>query len=372
MKKKLIVLFFSVAVLFVFTACSSNSVAEVNGEKISKDEYKEYVNYLLISYDSMYASLGGLSPEMLQYFDIENTAINTLVTMEEAKQACAKVKCTPTEDEIQSYVYENLGVTEKADYQTAISQVETNYGLSEDTTVKVIASNLYKEKLEDYLEKKQDITFSEKEAKALYKEDPESYDNRTVSYILIQPDDTDATTDDSGNTVYTDEAWAAAKEEAKEVIAKLDDGGDFAELAKEYSDDSSTASDGGSIAESFTRSESSYVEEFTDAAFELTKVGAYTEKPVKSSSFGYFIILCDGLQDKDNDYDNLIASIVEDNLDTLKSDAYEEYISDFHEKSDVVYYYGDNADGTAATDESEDAATDSDTTTDSDTATEGE
>lgn len=357
MKKKLIVLFLSLALLFTFTACDSNTVAEVNGEKIAKDEYKEYVNYLLISYDSMYSSLGGLSPEMLQYFDIENTAINTLVTMEESKQACAKLNCMPTKDEIQSYVYENLGVTKKADYKTALSQIETNYGMSKETAVKVIASSLYKEKIEDYLEKEQKITFSEEEAAALYEEDPETYDNRTVSYILIQPDDTDATTDDSGNKVYTDEAWDAAKAEAQEVITKLDDGGDFAELAKEHSDDSSTAESGGSISEPFTKAESSYVEEFTEAAFALTKAGEYTEEPVKSSSFGYFIILCDGLQDKDNEFDDLVASIAKDNLATLKSDAYEEYISDFHEESDVVYYYGDHAGKEAESDTSGDDGT---------------
>ncbi len=357
MKKKLIVLFLSLALLFTFTACDSSTVAEVNGEKISKDEYQEYVNYLLISYDSMYSSLGGLSPEMLQYFDIENTAIDTLVTMEEAKQACAKLNCTPTKDEIQSYVYENLGVTKKADYKTTLSQIETNYGLSEETAVKIIASGLYKEKIENYLEKEQKITFSEEEAAALYEKDPETYDNRTVSYILIQPDDTDATTDDSGNTTYTDDAWAAAKAEANEVISKLDGGGDFAELAKEHSDDSSTASSGGSISEPFTKAESSYVEEFTEAAFALTKVGEYTQKPVKSSSFGYFIILCDGLQDKDNEYDDLIASIAKSNLETLKSDAYEEYISDFHEESDVVYYYGDHAGKEAESDTSGDDST---------------
>lgn len=343
MKKKLIVLFLSLALLFTFTACESDTVAEVNGVKIAKGEYQEYVNYLLISYDSMYSSLGGLSPEMLQYFDIENTAINTLVTMEEAKQACAKLNCLPTDKEIQEYVYENLGVTKKADYKTALSQIETNYGLSEETTVKVIASNLYKEKIEDYLAKEQKLAFSQEEAAALYEEDPETYDNRTVSYILIQPDDTDATADDGGNMTYTDEAWEAAKAEAKEVIGKLDDGGDFAELAKEYSDDSSTAESGGSITEPFTKAESSYVEEFTEAAFALTKVGVYTEKPVKSDSFGYFVILCDGLQDKDNEYDDLLASIAAENLETLKTDAYNEYISDFHEESDVVYHYGDNA-----------------------------
>lgn len=357
MKKKLIVLFLCVAVLFTFAACSGNTVATVNGEKITTDEYTEYVNFMLTSYDNQYASYGGLSAQMLQYFDVKNTAINALVTMEELKQACDEVGCSPTDDEIQSYVYDYFGATEKSDYEEAISNVETTYGLSEDTTVNLIASDLYMKNLKDYLEEKQGITFSDEEAEALYEADPDSYDNRSVSYILIQPDDTDATTDDEGNTVYSDDAWDAAKTEAKEVIAKLDDGGDFADLAAEYSDDSSTSSNGGTISDPITKADSgtSYDAEFIDGAFDLTKVGQYTEKPVKVSKFGYFIIKCDGIQDADNDYDDLIASIVDDNLDSLKSDAYEEYISDFEDKSDIVYYYGDNADA----DESDDTSTDS-------------
>lgn len=359
MKKKLIVLFLCVALLFTFAACSGNTVASVNGEKITKDEYTEYVNFMLASYDQQYASLGGLSAQMLQYFDVQNTAIKALVTMEELKQACDEVGCSPTDDEIQSYVYDYFGATEKSDYEEAISKVKTQFGLSEDTVVDMIAGDLYMKNLKDYLQKQQGITFSKEEAEALYEADPDSYDNRSVSYILIKPDDTDATTDDDGNTVFTDEAWDAAKDEANEVIAKLDDGGDFAELAKEYSDDSSNASNGGTLSDPITKTGTSYDAEFIDAAFDLTKAGEYTEKPAKVNKFGYFVILCNGLQDADNDYDKLISSIVDDNLDSLKSDAYDKYIADFEEKSDITYYYGDKVNADTDADESDDASTDS-------------
>jgi foldase protein PrsA len=271
MKNKLTVLFLCVAALFVFTACSSSPVAKVNGVKITQDQYEQYTNYMVAYYEQMYSSYGmefTMTDDMAT--SMQSSTIDSLVYMEELKQACADAKCTPTDDEIQSYVYSSLGVTESSEYETALSNIKSSYGMDEKMVVSVISSGLYQEKLEDYLADKQDITYTTAQAKELYTSDPDSYNNRTVSYILIKPDDTDATTDSDGNTVYTDAAWTAAETKAEKVIKKLDDGADFATMAKKYSDDSSTASDGGSISDSFTKSSSSYVEEFTDAAFALT------------------------------------------------------------------------------------------------------
>ena len=72
---------------------------------------------------------------------------------------------------------------------------------------------------------------------------------------------------------------------AKAVITKLNNGQEFANLAKEYSKDGS-AENGGDVGY-FAKSE--VVPEFADAAFS-TKVGTYVTKPVKSN-FGYHVIL---------------------------------------------------------------------------------
>jgi peptidyl-prolyl cis-trans isomerase C len=78
--------------------------------------------------------------------------------------------------------------------------------------------------------------------------------------------------------------------EAKKVIAELEKGGNFAELAKKYSIDGSSGQ-GGDLGY-FTREV--MVPEFSTAAFELKNKGDYTHTPVKSQ-FGYHIIL---LEDK--------------------------------------------------------------------------
>lgn len=71
---------------------------------------------------------------------------------------------------------------------------------------------------------------------------------------------------------------------AKDIIAKLNAGGDFAALAKENSKDN-TAENGGDLGY-FAKAD--VVPEFAEAAFAL-KAGSYTKEPVKSE-FGYHVI----------------------------------------------------------------------------------
>ena len=65
----------------------------------------------------------------------------------------------------------------------------------------------------------------------------EYYDENTIgdikaSHILITPDvDSNATDDEQ------EKAEEEAKKQAEKIIKKLEDGEDFADLAKEYSDD---------------------------------------------------------------------------------------------------------------------------------------
>ena len=84
-----------------------------------------------------------------------------------------------------------------------------------------------------------------------------------------------------------------AKKKAEDLIKKLDDGEDFAKLAKENSDDTGSAANGGDLGY-FNKGQ--MVKEFEDAAFGL-KVNEYTKEPVKTT-YGYHIILKTGEKDK--------------------------------------------------------------------------
>jgi foldase protein PrsA len=83
----------------------------------------------------------------------------------------------------------------------------------------------------------------------------------------------------------------AKKATAQEVIDKLNDGGDFTKLAKQYSTDSATKNKGGKMTP-FDSDSSSVDTSLKSAAFKLKKAGDISTEPVKTQ-YGYSVIKLD-------------------------------------------------------------------------------
>ncbi|ASK60873.1 foldase [Virgibacillus phasianinus] len=112
------------------------------------------------------------------------------------------------------------------------------------------------------------------------------------------------------------------KKTAEEVEKKLENGGDFAKLAKEYSTDKKSAEKGGDVG---YFSVGKMVPEFTDAAYNL-KVGEVSD-PVKSQ-FGYHIIKVTDKRDAKTELgsfkeekDNIRRQILNNKVDPAKAQA---------------------------------------------------
>ncbi len=123
-----------------------------------------------------------------------------------------------------------------------------------------------------------DETVSEEELQQAYddyKAQEASKEQRSASHILIVTND--------------DRSDEEAKALADEVYQKIENGGDFAELAKEYSDDIASANNGGSLG---LTPKGSFVPEFDDALYSLPK--GEVSKPVQTE-FGYHIIRTDDI-----------------------------------------------------------------------------
>lgn len=120
------------------------------------------------------------------------------------------------------------------------------------------------------------IEISDEEALAYYQDNIASYtqpEQRRVSHILIEFSEDD------------NESEASAKVIAENVLKRLNEGEDFATLAKETSNDTFSGENGGDL--DFI--EPGVMEEsFDDAAFALTTVGELTD--LVKTSFGYHII----------------------------------------------------------------------------------
>lgn len=106
-----------------------------------------------------------------------------------------------------------------------------------------------------------------------------------ASHILIVPDTKDDMTE-AEKTAADDKALQEAKKLIKEIKASKNVAKTFASLAKEYSDDKGSASNGGNLGY-FNKGD--MVSSFETAALKL-KINEYTTTPVKSEH-GYHIIL---------------------------------------------------------------------------------
>lgn len=171
------------------------------------------------------------------------------------------------------------------------------------TSVDAYRQTLYLNKLMTEAVKKA-ANFSEEDIKAYY----DAWEPQiTAQHILI-----------AAKSDATDEEKAAAKAKAEELIQKLKDGADFAELAKANSADTGTAGKGGQIGP-FKRSD--MVAEFATAAYNLKNVGDMTETPVQTQ-FGYHIIKLVS-RDEKKSFDEVKEQMAKEMLDAkLKDSAY--------------------------------------------------
>ncbi len=203
------------------------------------------------------------------------------------------------EEEIEAQI--NSWITQFGNEQILLQQTYGAWGISTMDELREYLKLQYKRNLavEDYA--KEIVT--DEEINKFYEE--EIFGDITAKHILIKPEVEDD---------MTDEEKTAAEEEAlkkaKEIIAKLKNGEDFEELAKENSDDEASAPKGGAL-DPFTHG--SMTEEFEKAAKDL-EVGKFTTEPVKTE-YGYHIILKVSQKDKPE-------------LKTVKDDIIEEIASD--------------------------------------------
>jgi foldase protein PrsA len=213
----------------------------------SKEEVVAKVGSQSISKEDLYSTM------VDQYGE---AALDTLIAEKivelEGDEKDIKIKDSEIEDELQS-IKDSYGGDKAFDEALASS------GASVDSLKENIETYLMTEKL-----LKDRVSITDEQIKEYFEANKESFaqeEQVEASHILVEDEKT-----------------------AKEVKDKLDDGGDFAELAKVYSTDTSNAETGGELG-FFAKGK--MVEEFEEKAFAM-KAGEISE-PVKTE-FGYHII----------------------------------------------------------------------------------
>lgn len=178
------------------------------------------------------------------------------------------------------YYYENYYKSQYSSYQEYL----TANGIENEEELKENISLSYKR--EQAVKRYVKTLISDKEIEKYY--DEKIFGDITASHILIKPNVSDSATDEEKK-----KAEDEALKKAKEVITKLKNGEKFADLAKQYSDDTSNSASGGKLP-AFNHGQ--MVEEFEDAAKKL-KNGEYSQTPVKTQ-YGYHIIYKESQKEK--------------------------------------------------------------------------
>lgn len=168
---------------------------------------------------------------------------------------------------------------------------------------------------------KNNITINDQEAKDYYEKNKDNYiyseENVRARHILIK------TTDENDNPL-SQEKQAEAKKEAEAILARAKAGEDFANLAKEYSEDPGSKDNGGEYI--FARGE--MIQEFEDTAFSLNP-GEISG--LVKTKFGYHIIK---LEEK---YQKGQPMAYENVADAIKIDAqYDKMVEEWKKQSKII------------------------------------
>lgn len=271
----------AVAVTLAFSAGNNSYVASVNGEKISEDELQEA---LMAQYGS--EAVDALVMEKILEMEIEKEGI-------EVSQA-------EIDEEMKTYA-EYYGGEE------ALQEVAETSGIDLSEVEKDLETYLATNKL---LEKRIEIT--EEEMKTYFEENKDQFaqaEQVQASHILVE-----------------DEATA------NEVAKKLAAGGDFAELAKEYSIDEGSSKEGGEVG---YFGKGAMVPEFEEAAFSMEK-GEISD-PVKSE-YGFHIIkVTDKKEAKEANYEESKEEIKSALMESKVQEEYMVWLQEKQEEYDVEY-----------------------------------
>ncbi len=222
-------------------------------------------------------ALDGIKISATEYYnEIKQSNISRLVDMIDHELFDEEYETTEEEDQA---------------VEEQINQLKSSY--EDETTFQNVIQQYFGVSTEEELEDMLRLEYKRNEAVIDYIGDNLSdneiqkyYDENIIgdikaSHILITPEvDNDATDEEK------EKAEEKAERQAKKIIKKLNNGEDFAELAKEYSDDSATAEDGGNLG--FFNTDD--MDENFMAAVKKLDIDEYTKEPVKTQ-YGYHIIL---------------------------------------------------------------------------------
>lgn len=288
-------------------------VAIVNKEVILMSELNELVEPVSGQYSQRFEE-----PELSQKIsqaraDILDQLVNDKLIQQEARRRQIRVRKSEVEQAIER---RRSRYPSEREFEEAVRA----QGTTVERLEKKYKSELMAMKLIDR-EVRSKVRVRDREIEEYYnehKEEMKEPEEIKVRHILIKTTQED-----------TEEARQKSLELARELLAKLKEGADFAQLAKEYSQCPSAPS-GGDLG-FFSRGQ--MVSEFEDAAFRL-KVGETSD--VVQTGFGYHIIKLEGRKAPASKELSEVSSQIKEKLLRRKTqERLERWIKELRDKADI-------------------------------------
>ena len=236
----------------------SDDAAVVGSKPITKAQFQELMDRAQKSYEAQKRSFP--KPGTAEYEQLKGQAVTFLIQRAEFEQEADNMGIKVTDDEVDKRIdqlkKQFYGGSDER-YRKTLKQ----QGLTEDQAKEEVRAQLVSEEL--FKKVTSDVKISDKEVKAYYASHKSQYgqpQTREVRHILVQK-----------------------KALADQLYAQLQAGANFAKLAKKYSKDPGSASNGGKL----TISKGQTVPEFDKTAFALRK--NELSKPIHTQ-YGYHII----------------------------------------------------------------------------------
>lgn len=273
-------------------------VATVNGQSVALEDYQKRVQYRRQDYQTYLASLQSQRQQfaasqdeqqdlLLQYFDqqisqiqSELASIGTVVLdemIDEAivRQECARRGISVSDAEVQSELESQFGYDPNPPTPVPVTATETMTVTPTPTTAPMTEAEFEQSSSAFFQQIREQTGFAEQDFRELLR----------TSLLRQQLEaEISAEVPTTAEQVRARHILVETREEAEQVLSKLEQGGDFVELAQEYSTDTGSKESGGDLG---WFAHDAMVEPFSEAAFALEPGET---SGIVESEYGFHII----------------------------------------------------------------------------------
>ncbi len=291
------------ASLALAAGCSdSETAAKVNGDKIPIAELDKQLEQLKKQYPQMFEGADGEG----RLLDYKQRLLDNLINQILLEQAAKERKLEVTADEVKKQIEQlRAGFKDEEQFQSALKSA----GMTVETLEKQIREQLTTQKIIESLAK--DAKIAEADMKAYYEKNKAQFEQKAAkraSHILFKPED---------------------KKEAERVLARVKAGGNFEELAKEYSVDTQTAAKGGDMGWPSTAP----IGELESA---MAKLGKGETSELVKTPYGWHIIrITETRGASQQKYEDVKEQIKQILLQQNRADAYQKFLDDLRKKAKI-------------------------------------